>query len=135
LSLGGSILYSDWFAAADAEIALRSGDARLALNLAQQSAPAWKQEARLLALGLAEQVSGLALGHLEPTKIAEADAHLLAGLKIMEDSEQRVAAALLALEWAGLCRRRGSLSQAEELQARAVAQLSSFGCAHLIENG
>ena len=50
----------------------------------------------------------------------------------MEESEQYASAALLRLSWANLCQRRGSLTQAAELRARALAQLESFGCAHLL---
>lgn len=131
--LGGRLLLSDWFAAADAEIALRAGEIPLAVQIVQEFVPTWRREQRLLALGLAEQVWGLGLGCAEPADATEADAHLQAGLDIMESSQQILAAARLRLEWAHLCLRRGHLEQAQTLRAQAVAQFQASGCAHLVE--
>jgi serine/threonine protein kinase/tetratricopeptide (TPR) repeat protein len=131
--LGGRIIFSDWLTAADAEIALRTGDAERAILLAEQCVPHFQKEERIYALGLAEQVWGLALGRRNPLQTAEADAHLVTGLALMEATEQVLPAARLRLEWADLCRRRGSVEQAAALRAQAVAQLEASGCSHTLE--
>lgn len=131
--LGGKLLLADWFAAADAEIALRAGDLSLAVKLAQQSVPAWRQHHRLLALGLAEQVWGLALGFLDPTQSEEADSHLQQALTVMTSTKQVLPAARLCWEWARLCRHRGSAAMADRLHHQAAAQFASSGCPHVID--
>jgi hypothetical protein len=130
--LGGRLIFSDWFAAADAEIALQSGDSGRALALAEQGTLAFRKEGRVFALGLAEQVYGLALARLDPQRMAEAEEHLASGLSVMEDSEQVLSAARLRLEWAHLCRRRGDSERAAALRAQAVAQFEAAECGHVI---
>lgn len=130
---GGGVLLADWYRAGDAQSALRAGDAEQALTLASELAPVCRKEGTLLGLGLAEQVWGVALGRRDLSRMAEADVHLLAGLQVMEESEQVLAAARLRLEWADLCRRRGSHEQAAVLRAQAVAQFEASGCPHVIE--
>jgi tetratricopeptide (TPR) repeat protein len=142
--LGGRIGLTDWFAVADAEIALRAGHPEQAVLLAEQMSAPCRREERLLALGLAEQVWGLALGRIalrdpdDPSarlRSDEADAHMGAGLRIMEQSEQRLGAAILRLEWARLLARRrtpGDAERAQAQRAQAEAQLEAAGCPHLV---
>jgi ATP/maltotriose-dependent transcriptional regulator MalT len=131
--LGGRIIFSDWFAAADAEMALRAGDAQRASAIAEQIVPGLRTEDRVFALGLAEQVWGLALGRIAPLLAAKADGHLSTALSIMESTEQVLPAARLLLEWADLCRRRGETEQATALRAQAVAQFEASGCPQFVE--
>ena len=130
--LGGSIGLADWFAAADAEIALYAGELERAAELSQDLAAPFRSEKRLLALGLAEQVLGLAKGLIDLRNTGAADAHLATALQVMESSGQRLSSALLRLEWARLQKRRGATPQAQALHAAAVSQLEAAGCAHLL---
>ncbi|WP_158257530.1 serine/threonine-protein kinase [Haliangium sp. UPWRP_2] len=131
--LGGRILLSDWFAAADAEIALRAGDFSQALKLVQQSVPEWRRNQRFLALGLAEQVWGLALGFQDPAQSEEADSHLQQALSVMTSSGQVLPAARLRLEWARLCHYHGAIDRAEDLRMQAVAQFEAAGCRQVVD--
>jgi hypothetical protein len=58
---------------------------------------------------------------------------LSAALQLLESVDQVLASARLRLEWAYLCRRRGSIEQGEALRAQGAAQLEAAGCAHVIE--
>jgi hypothetical protein len=133
----GARMLSDWFAAGDAEMALRAGEIEQAVAIAEQLAPGFRKQGRLLALGLAEQVWGLALGRralLQRSSgldLAAAEAHLAQGLAVMESTEQRMSAAILRLEWAQLARAHQALEQAAALRGQALAQFAASGCAHL----
>ena len=131
--IGGRYITSDWFDASDTELALLSGDADQAIALAEQLVPLFKMEGRILALAIAEQGWGLALGRRDCSRHEEADAHLQAALTVLESTDQVMRAAQLRLAWADLCRRRASHEQATVLRAEAVAQYSASGCSHVIE--
>ncbi len=135
----GIRMLADWFAAGDAEIALRAGDLDRALALAEPQTITFRKEGRFLGLGVAEQVWGMALGlrSLENRAAATelrvaSEAHLAAALEVMESSEQLLAAACLRLEWAWLYRRYGQHEQAAELRTRAAAQFAGSGCPQLL---
>ena len=136
--LFGARMLSDWFAAGDAEMALRAGDIDQTLAIVTALAPEFRREGRLLALGLAEQVWGLALGFRaraqgpHSVEFAAAEAHLAEGLALMESTEQRMNAAILRLEWAELARMHQALERARELREQALAQFETSGCPHLV---
>lgn len=130
--LGGQLILSDWFLAADAEIALHAGDIPPAIALLAATVPKWKHEGRLLALARAEHVWGLSLGIQSAVASAEADAHFQLALEIMEFTQQVLPAARLRLEWAQVCERRGNREQAHALRTQAVTQLAESGCPHII---
>ena len=130
---GKQNVFYDWFIAGDAEIALRAGDSEAAIALTAQAVPFFRKEGRLLALGLAEQVWGLAIGYRNLSQSEEADSHLSAALHVMETSEQRLGAAILRLEWAQLVDCRGDEILSAALRKQAIAQFESSGCSHLIE--
>lgn len=130
--LGGYAFYSDWFAAADAEIALRSRELSTAIELASRLVPRCRQEERLLALGLAEQVWGLALGYRARVRDEEAESHLAAALQVLQESGQFMGATLLRLEWAHLLHWQGATEQAAALRDQALKQLTASGCPHVV---
>lgn len=130
--LGAGIFYSDWFAAGNAELALRAGDLAAAQALAAQLVPQCRAAGLTLGLGMAEQVWGLALGFGNLGLTEEADAHLAAGLAVMEEAEQNLAAALLRFEWAHLCHCRQDAARAASLRSAALARFASAGCLHIV---
>jgi len=132
--LGGRLIFADWFDAADIEIALAAGDPGRALALAEKLVPELRKGGYLVGLGRAEQAWGVAIERSDPARTAEADAHLVAGLEVMEQSQQVLAAARLRLEWARLCQLRGALEQAEKLARQALSQFEAAGCPHVVAN-
>lgn len=134
----GTRMLGDWFLVSDAEIALYAGEYEKALSIVQKITPPFRQEGRLLALGLAEQVWGAALALRDLVKGGsgvqpdEADAHLAVGLKVMEESEQRMGGAILCLQRAQICCSRSDTRQAAILRAQGIAQFEAAECPHLI---
>jgi tetratricopeptide (TPR) repeat protein len=79
--LGHELVFSDWFAAAQAEIALKAGHAEEALQLAKQAVATAQAAERFYSRGLAHRVWGQALAVLTPFKQTDTVAEHLAESK------------------------------------------------------
>ncbi len=82
--IGGSYLQSDWFAAAQAEIAANAEQYQEAIELAEQAKEQAQATGSDFARGWAERVLGVALATLHPERRAEADVHLAESLRLFD---------------------------------------------------
>jgi tetratricopeptide (TPR) repeat protein len=125
--LGGGIILSDLFTAAEAEIALNAGRVEDALVLAEAAVAAATTVGNLFAEGLAHCTWGRALITLDPPRRDEAVAHLAASLQALDSGGDRLDAARTHLAWGQLCRDQGDDDQAREHLEQAVAQFEASG--------
>ena len=94
-SIGGRLLLVDWFAAANAEIALTDGDVAGALTLAEQAVAVSKPVDGVFAEGMAHRVWGLALAAKAEAQATDSDwaaveAQLMASVQIFESGDCRM---------------------------------------------
>jgi tetratricopeptide (TPR) repeat protein len=123
--LGGGLILSDVFTAAEAEIALNAGRVEDALALAEAAVAAATTVGNLFAEGLAHCTWGRALVAVDRPRWDEAVAHLAASLQALESGEDRLDAARTHLAWGQLCRDRGDIDGAREHLEQAAAQFEA----------
>ncbi len=117
-SLGGRIVSSDWFAAVDAELALRAGRVEEAVGLARQAVEGARAIEGIFAEGLAERTLGQALVAQEAW--GEAEPHWRASLRCFDTGQARLEAAHTRVAWAGLLAGRGEREAARALLEQAM---------------
>ena len=132
-SLGQRLLYGDWIAAAEAEVALNAGRLEEACALAEQAVGAAQAVGGIFAEGLAQRVWGQALAALDLACHGEAEEHLAASLRCFEEGEHRLEAARTRLAWGLLCRARGHTISALDHLERAAAQFEASGLSEELE--
>lgn len=123
--LGGSIVLSDWFAAARAEITLAMGEVDCALELAQSALNLARKIGGVYAEGLALRVLGQALTRLNLPRRREAEKELLNSLAAFERENANVEAARTRLALARFYLDSGRPEQAREQLQFAKEQLSA----------
>ncbi len=111
-SLGGRLILADWFAAAEAELALNAGRMAEAVASARQALDTAKSVGGLLAEGLALRVWGSALARLDPSRMAEAAAHVTAAIEALERGDARLEGARARLALGVVHRRAGDTAAA-----------------------
>jgi class 3 adenylate cyclase/tetratricopeptide (TPR) repeat protein len=124
---GVRLFMDDWFAAANAEIALNAGRLEDALALAKETIAAAEAEENLFAQGLAHRVWGVALAALDPGRAEETESQMRASLHCLETGEARLEAAWTHLAWARLCCDRGDRTAANVHREAATHQLAASG--------
>src|SRR5207253_2923561 len=82
-SLGGRVLFGEWFAAVEAEALLESGNPEAGLKSAEGALALSKTVASVIGEGLAECTMGRALAAI-PARFDEAQSHLAKGSGILE---------------------------------------------------
>ena len=126
LRFGGQLGYSDWFAAAEAELALNAGRPEEARDLAQQAVTRSQAVGGLFAEGLAHRVWGQALAALGhgPEVVGEP---LISSLSCFEEGEARLEAARTRVIWALVRRDSVEHKTARDHLAEAAAQFEVSG--------
>jgi class 3 adenylate cyclase/tetratricopeptide (TPR) repeat protein len=120
--LGRSLQLADWFAVANAEIALGMGQIREALAQAEQAVGIAQEMSGTFAEGLARRVWGQALAALTPPCWDEAEAQLAQSLRVLQSGQGWLAVARTHVAWGVVCRDRGDIGAAEEHWEKATAQ-------------
>ncbi len=129
-SIGGRLLLSDWFAAANAEIALAAKDYGQAFELAQQAAAFSKSVGGVFAEGLAARICGEALMAMPAPRLEEAETHFTASVQAFETGDGRIDAARTHASWGLLRRAIGDEPSAREHFEKALAQFVESGLLH-----
>lgn len=132
-SLGGRLLISDWFAAAEAEMTLAAGRPQMALTLAEEAVTFAKTLEGVFAEGLAERVWGQALAALQHPHWPEIEAHLAASLHAFEMGAAHLEVARTHVIWGAICRGHGDESGARLHLERAAVQFEESGLALELE--
>jgi tetratricopeptide (TPR) repeat protein len=128
-ALGGRLMLSDWYEAADAELLLLEGRYEEAEAAARQLRGRSQAAGLLASLGLAERVLGEAL-HQRGLR-AEAEQHLSASLEVLEGAGLVLSAARTRFRRALCLRRAGRAGEAARdlREALAVFEASHCSCA------
>jgi len=125
-ALGGRLLLREWFAAAEAEIALRGGQVHDALSLADHAVAIAHASGNLFGEGVAQCIWGQALAVLQPEAWDEADSHFALGVETLTAGECVVERARTHVAWGQvkLARRQGSAAREHFERAREVFEAS-----------
>jgi tetratricopeptide (TPR) repeat protein len=126
-ALGGRLVLSDWFDAANAEILLKTGQVEAARALAEKVVASAKANDGIFAEGLAQRVWAEALVASDHPQREEADPHFAESLQAFEPGEARLEAARTHVVWGKLLARRGDVSAGREHLAKAAAQFEASG--------
>jgi tetratricopeptide (TPR) repeat protein len=126
-SLGGRMVSSDWFAAMEAELALRAGRGEEAVALARQAADEARAIGGIFAEGLSERTLGQGL--VAQGAWEEAEPHWRASLRCFDTGQARLEAAHTRVAWAGLLAGRGEREAARALLNQALAPFMESGLA------
>lgn len=132
--LGSRPLYSDWYAAAEAEMALSRGRPAEARSLARAAVDYARAVGGLFAEGLAQRTWGQALAASEPSARGDVDVHLAESLRCFEEGGVALEAARTRLVWARLCRERGDIVGARAHADRAIALFEGFRLAEELDH-
>jgi class 3 adenylate cyclase/tetratricopeptide (TPR) repeat protein len=124
--LGGRVVAADWFAAADAELALNAGRAAEAAQLAEAAVALAQKVGGIQAAALAERTWGVALARLDPFS-PDAAGHLRESLRLFEEGDSRVEVARTHEAWGDVCRARGDDRDATEHHGKALARFEACG--------
>jgi hypothetical protein len=119
--LGRSLQLADWFAVANAEIALGMGHIEEALILTEKSIELSQQMSGIFAEGLSRRVHGQALAALTPPSWDKAETQLAESLRILQSGESWLAVARTHVVWGTVCRDRGDCDAARKHWEKANA--------------
>lgn len=125
--LGGQAYLSDWFAAAEVEMALNEGQVSAALTLAERAATAVQAAGGHLAEGWIHRTWAQAL--MAQQRWAEAEAHASQSLALFEAGPARLEAARTRIIWGRLCQDTGQAESARAHFEKAAAQFEASGLA------
>jgi hypothetical protein len=125
--LGGNYIGVDWFAAADAEMALLKGNPSVALQKAQEVVKASEPASLLLSWGIAERVWAVALRWLGAS-VDEAEEHLRESLRVLALGDLVLETAQTELWWGRMLRERGDGARATPHFGKALTIFESGGC-------
>ena len=117
--------FTDWYAAAEAEIALNAGRIAEAIALAEHAVTCAQTLGGIYAQGLAQRVWGIALARQDAW--GQAEAHFAASLLALETGEAQIEFARTLVARGNVFRARGDQSAAREQYARAAAQFQAAG--------
>ena len=126
-TMGGRLMLSDWFDAADAEIALNAAYYEEALQRAQAVAAASRAAGLVMSLGMAERVWGSALAELGgPAQ--EWAPHFATSIELFEAERLLPQLGLTRLRWAHALRTGGEAAAADAQFSQAIVALQTGGC-------
>jgi ATP/maltotriose-dependent transcriptional regulator MalT len=125
--VGGQLLFSDWFAAARAEYALRCGRVQRALTLAATVSQRAHRSGCVFAEGVAERIRGQALAGMKVPRLDGAEIHLAKSLSKLEEGGARLEAARTRVALSRVLARRGDVPAAREQLEKAIAQFQVSG--------
>ncbi len=125
--LGARLIFSDWFAAAAAEIELNAGRPDRALVLAQQAVVEAEAAGSVFGEGIAQRVWGLALAALNGDDQDKAATRLQKSLQLLEEGDAVIEVARTQIAWGKLLEARGRNEAAREHLEKAAAQFEALG--------
>lgn len=128
-SLGGRVVAADWFASAEAEIALNAGRPEEALTLASKALVFAQTMGGIHAAALAERTWAQALARLNPPMWGDAEARLAESMRLFEEGDSRLEMARTHIVWGELRCARGDLPAAGEHYRKALQQFEVSGLA------
>ncbi|MBI5304292.1 MAG: hypothetical protein HY868_19320 [Chloroflexi bacterium] len=118
--------FTDWYAAAEAEIALGASRVADAIELARQAVALAESLGGVFARGMAERVWALALAQQRAPR-AEIESHLQASLRAFETGEAMLDSARTHAAWGRILRACGDHANAQTQFAQALAQFEASG--------
>jgi tetratricopeptide (TPR) repeat protein len=125
----GQLVLSDWFAVAEADVALRAGELENALALAEEAVLTAQRATSVFSEGLAHRVWACALASAAPPQWAPAYGHLETSLNLLLSGDARLQAAHTHLTWGEFCRDQGDHRSAHEHFLAAATQFEASGLA------
>lgn len=130
-AFGGRLIITDWFDAADGEVALNAQRDWDALQKAQTVATTSRSMGLVLSTGLAERVWGAALRRLsdDPT---ESDQHFTASIAALQEGGSALDIAHTELWWARTCLERGENKAGQHHLALATQQFKAASCDYIL---
>jgi len=126
-SLGGRVVAADWFAAAEAEIALNAGRPEDALTLASQAVDFAQAVGGIYGVALAQRTWAQALARLETPQWEDAEARLAESLRLFEEGDSRLEMARTHVVWGDIDHARGNRAGAGEHYREALEQFEVSG--------
>jgi tetratricopeptide (TPR) repeat protein len=127
-AMGGRVMLSDWYEAADAQLLLFEGHIDEAEESARQLCERSRAAGQLASLGLAERVWGEALHRRG--QCAEAEQHLQASLSVLEGAGSVLQAARTRVRRALCLRRDGRGEEASRDLKAALAVFEAARCSY-----
>ena len=125
--LGQRLFFTDWFAAADAEIAFNDNRMEDALTIAEQGVSMAQSIGGGYAEGVAHRVWGQALAAIPGHQWNKAEEHLAQSLHLFASGKARLEIARTHVVWGLAYRDRGELNAAREQLEKASAQWETSG--------
>jgi class 3 adenylate cyclase/tetratricopeptide (TPR) repeat protein len=132
-TIGGRLVIADWFAAANAELALSAGHARQAIDRARDAVEIARAVGGIFGEAMAQRVWGEALAQLRSPRQEESDLHMASSLELFETADCKVEMAHTHLAWGLLLRGRGDGAAATDHLQLAADQFEAAGLVTLAE--
>jgi tetratricopeptide (TPR) repeat protein len=132
-SMGGRLMYADWFEAVDVDCAFNAGRFEEALERATTVSATAKAAGQIMSQGTAERVWAKALGRLaggHAARAEEADQHFSHSIEVFESGRLMLEIAHTRMSWGEWLQARGRPDAAAEQLRQALAQFESSGCDH-----
>jgi class 3 adenylate cyclase/tetratricopeptide (TPR) repeat protein len=105
----GQLLLADWFAVAEADIALMAGEALDAIALAENAVRIGGKANSVFSAGLAHRVWAQALATISPPRFEDAELHLSTSIELLESGDAHLQTAHTHIIWGRICRERDDL--------------------------
>ena len=124
--LGAQIVIADWFAAADAELALARGRGADAVAKAEHAIEIGGKIQSAFSPGLAHRTRGLAIAALDPSRRDEAERDLAQSIALLRSGDCAVEVARTHREWGALLARLGDSGGEHLLEALAAFEAAGL---------
>jgi predicted ATPase len=125
-TLGGRLVFADWFTAARAEVALACGQVTESIALAQETARASEATESFFVAGLAYSVWAQALS-AQNSNQDDVETHFATSLASFEKGGAHLEAARVRRTWGNRLKQCSEPERAREMYLRAVAQFELSG--------
>lgn len=123
--LGGKVLLSDWFDAAELEILVRAGKLEEVIERAPSVIQVMHAKGSVFAEGLSHRSLATAAARTARLELSDVEAHFEKSLRLLETSGANMEAARTLLAWSRVLRNRADSQTASEREARARAWLAA----------
>ena len=125
--LGQRLFFTDWFAAADAEIAFNDNQIEKALELAQKVVPMAQSIGGKYSEAVAHRIWGQALAMFDTKQPDKVDEHFAKSLDLLSAGKADLEIPRTLLFWGMIYRDRGELNSAREQWEKAYALWEDSG--------